>query len=170
MARGTVLKTAWNLHPILARSRFQPCQYAGDVLGLRCSAHAVRTRGSATSSACAMPVNFSLRTRANASRILMLAPAQLIDDEVEQLLPNGQARTGQSQNVVAQPLSERSDVAGKRLRLCLTLTGCLQLTTKVLTTLARFADLGLQPSGAVTWAPLAWLASVMAKTSRWPSH
>src|ERR1035437_9016116 len=92
-------------------------------------------------SAYGMPVNFSSTKRANT---VMLAPAQLIDDEVKPLLPNGQVRTRQRKNVMGQPLSECSDVGGKRMCLCRGLTGELQPSGKILTTRARFADLGLQ--------------------------
>ncbi len=51
--------------------------------------------------------------RADASRVLGLAGQQLRDDEVEQLSPRRQVRAGQGQNVAAQPLDERSDVAGE---------------------------------------------------------
>ena len=51
--------------------------------------------------------------RADASRVLSLPDHQLGDDEVEQLSPGLQVRTGQCQDVVAQPLDERSDVAGE---------------------------------------------------------
>ena len=51
--------------------------------------------------------------RADASRVLGLAGQQLRDDEVEQLSPRRQVWAGQGQNVVAQPLNERSDVAGE---------------------------------------------------------
>ena len=51
--------------------------------------------------------------RADASRVLGLAGHQLRDDEVEQLPPRRQVRAGQGQDVVAQPLDERSDVAGE---------------------------------------------------------
>ena len=47
MARLTAANRVWNLPPICARSRFHPCQYAGEVLGEQCSRHASRTSGSA---------------------------------------------------------------------------------------------------------------------------
>ena len=51
--------------------------------------------------------------RADAPRVLGLAGHQLRDDEVEQLPPGRQVRAGYGQDVVAQPLDERSDVAGE---------------------------------------------------------
>jgi hypothetical protein len=51
--------------------------------------------------------------RADAPRVLALAGHQLCDDEIEQLSPRRQVRAGQGQDVVAQPLDERSDVAGE---------------------------------------------------------
>ena len=51
--------------------------------------------------------------RADALCILGLAGHQLRDDEVEQLSPRRQVRAGQGQDIVAQPLDERSDVAGE---------------------------------------------------------
>src|SRR5476649_2199724 len=61
--------------------------------------------------------------RADASRIIRLAPLHLGGDKVEQVLSNLQARTGQRQNVVAQPCGERPDVAGKCMRACLGMAG-----------------------------------------------
>ena len=69
----------------------------------------------------------------------MLAPAQLCDDEVEQISPSDEARAGQRQYVMAQPRSERSDVAGKRMRLCLGLTDELDPIVNVWNTLAKLA-------------------------------
>jgi hypothetical protein len=51
--------------------------------------------------------------RADASRVLGLTGHQLRDDEVEQLSLCGQVWTGQGENVMAQPLDERSDVTGE---------------------------------------------------------
>jgi hypothetical protein len=51
--------------------------------------------------------------RADAPRVLGLAGYQLRGDEVEQLSPGHQVRAGQGEDVVAQPLNERSDVAGE---------------------------------------------------------
>ena len=82
--------------------------------------------------------------RANAPYIDRLTVHQLLDDEVEQHLPRGQGRPGQRQNVMAQPLSERSDVACQRLRLGLGLPRQLYGQLIGWTKLARAADLGLQ--------------------------
>ena len=51
--------------------------------------------------------------RANAPWVLGLASRELGNEEVEQLPPGRQVRAGQGQDVVAQPLDERSDVAGE---------------------------------------------------------
>jgi len=51
--------------------------------------------------------------QADAPWILGLASCQLLDDEVEQLPPRCQVRAGQGQNVMAQPLYKRSDIAGE---------------------------------------------------------
>ena len=51
--------------------------------------------------------------RADAPRILRLEALQFIGDEVEQRLPRGQVRTGQRQNVAAQPSGQRSNVASQ---------------------------------------------------------
>ena len=51
--------------------------------------------------------------RADAPRVLGLAGHQLRDDEVEQFSPRRQVRPGQGQDVVAQPMDERSHVAGE---------------------------------------------------------
>jgi len=51
--------------------------------------------------------------RADAPWVLGLAGREFLDDEVEQQLPGGQGRAGQRQNVMAQPLGERSDIAGE---------------------------------------------------------
>lgn len=129
MACATASKTAWNLPPILVRSRFHPYQYEGDVLGLRCSTHAARTKCSGNSLACAA-VQFVVALvlqrrahRADAARIIHLAPFHLCDDEIEQVCSNLQARTGQGQNVVAQSRGECSDVVGKRMCTCFGLLG-----------------------------------------------
>ncbi len=82
--------------------------------------------------------------RANAPQVLRLTFRQLLDDEVEQHLPRGQARPSQRQNVMAQPLSERSDVAGQSLRLGLGLPRKLNGQFVVRTKPTRAADLGLQ--------------------------
>jgi hypothetical protein len=51
--------------------------------------------------------------RADAPWVLGLAGREFLDDEVEQQLPGGQDWSGQGQNVMAQPLGERSDIAGE---------------------------------------------------------
>ena len=83
---------------------------------------------------------------ADVSRVLGLAARQLLDDEVEQLLPGGQRRPGQRQNVMAQPLGERSDVAGQPMRLGLGLPGKRQRDGELVvgTPQAGAAGLGLQ--------------------------
>ena len=50
---------------------------------------------------------------ADASRVVGFTDHQLCDDEVEQLSPGRQAWAGQGEDVVAQPLDERSPVAGE---------------------------------------------------------
>ena len=84
--------------------------------------------------------------RAEASCVLALAGGELGDDEVEQLSPRRQVRPCQNQNVVAQPVHERSDVAGQPVRPSLVLLGQRQLSGKLVvgTTLARAADPGSQ--------------------------
>jgi len=61
-------------------------------------------------------------------------------------LSRGQGWTRKRQNVMAQPLGERSDVAGQLMRLGLGLPRKRQLGGKLVvgTTLAGAADLGLQ--------------------------
>src|SRR3954466_16130530 len=59
--------------------------------------------------------------RADASRVVRLAGGKLGDEEIEQLAPGGQVRTGESQNVVAQPVHKRADVTGEPVRLRLAL-------------------------------------------------
>ena len=83
--------------------------------------------------------------RADASRILGLAARQLLDEEVEQHLPSGQGWPGQRQNIMAQPLGERSDVAGQLIRFGLGLPGKRQLGGELIagTTVAGAAGLGL---------------------------
>jgi len=46
MARLTAANRAWNLPLVCARSRFHPSQYAGEVVGTRCSTQASRTSSS----------------------------------------------------------------------------------------------------------------------------
>jgi hypothetical protein len=103
MTWATGAKTAWNWLPSFDRNRPQPCQYARDVVGLRCRRQAARTRSSGTTAACADPGEFRIEHagerqqvitlvlqrdahRADASRILRLAGGELLDDEVEQRL------------------------------------------------------------------------------------
>ena len=83
--------------------------------------------------------------RADASEIRGLALRQLLDEEVEQRLPGGQGRAGQCQNVMAQPLGERPDVAGQFMCLGLGLPGLRQLGGELVvgTTLAGVAGPGL---------------------------
>ncbi len=84
--------------------------------------------------------------RADAPRVLGLAGCEFLDDEVEQHLSRRQGRSGQRQNVMAQPLGERSDVAGQPMRLGLGLPRKRQLGGKPVAgrTLAGAADPGLQ--------------------------
>jgi len=51
--------------------------------------------------------------RVDAPWVLGLAGHEFLDDEVEQQLPGGQDWSGQRQNVMAQPVGERSDIAGE---------------------------------------------------------
>jgi len=69
--------------------------------------------------------------RADASCISKFAARKLLDDEVEQHLPGGQDWSGQRQNVMAQPLGERSDVARQPMRLGLGLPRKRQLDGKL---------------------------------------
>ena len=84
--------------------------------------------------------------RADASCVLGLASGELGDDEVEQLLPRCQVWAGQGENVVAQPVDERSDVAGQPMRLGLGLPRRPQLGGELViwTPLPGAASLGLQ--------------------------
>jgi hypothetical protein len=68
--------------------------------------------------------------RANAPHIFGFALCQFLNDKVEQLLPRGQRRAGQCQDVMAQPLGERSDVARQPIRLGLGLSRLFQLDSK----------------------------------------
>jgi hypothetical protein len=85
--------------------------------------------------------------RTDASHIFGFALRQQLNDEIKQLLPGGQNWPGQRQNVMAQPLGERPNVAGQTRRLRLGLSCQLQLGGKrvVWTTPASTVDLGLQP-------------------------
>jgi hypothetical protein len=163
MAWLTASKTAWNLPPISARSRFQPCQCAVEVVDRRCSTQASRTRDSEISRVRAMPASLLSSTPAKASRSsrwLRKATrtgwmrrassgsrrSSFIGDEVEQRLPRGQVWTGQRQHVAAQPSNERSNVAGQPLRLSFGLLCQRQFADKriVRTMPAGAADPGLQ--------------------------
>jgi hypothetical protein len=66
--------------------------------------------------------------------------------EVEQLSPRRQVRAGQGENVVAQPVHERSDIAGQPVRLGFGLPRRLQLGGKLVvrTAPAGAAGPGLQ--------------------------
>jgi hypothetical protein len=84
--------------------------------------------------------------RAEASCVPGLAGREFRDDEVEQLSPRRQGRAGQGQNVVAQPLHERSNVMSEPMCLGIALLGMLQLGGKLVfwISLTRAADPGLQ--------------------------
>ena len=84
--------------------------------------------------------------RAEASCVLVLADREFGDNEVEQLSPGRQVRAGQGENVVAQPLDERSDVVGQPVCLRLALPGLPQLGGQrvVWSTLPGAADPDLQ--------------------------
>ena len=81
--------------------------------------------------------------RADATRIDMLAPAKLCDDEIENLVANVQAGTGQRQDVVGEPGGERPDVAGQGMRPLFGLPGERDPVGKV-RILTCFPALGLQ--------------------------
>src|SRR4029453_6172999 len=99
MARRTASNRAWNLPPIRARSPLTLCQFALEQAGEGEQVVALVLQGDAH--------------RADAPRVLGLAGHQLCNDEVEQLSPRRQVGAGQGQDVMAQPLDERSDVAGE---------------------------------------------------------
>ena len=65
--------------------------------------------------------------RADAPHVLRLAGGQFFNDEVEQLSPRGQVRAGQRQDVMAQPVDERSDVTSELTRLGFGLSRHVQL-------------------------------------------
>jgi hypothetical protein len=65
--------------------------------------------------------------RADVLCIRRLTARQFLNDEVEQHLPRRQGRSGKRQNIVAQPLGERSDVARQPGYLGLDLPGNVQL-------------------------------------------
>jgi hypothetical protein len=77
--------------------------------------------------------------RANVSGIFRLALPQVLDNKVEQRLPCGQSWPSECQNVMAQPLSERSDVAGQPMRCSFVLPRNLQLDDKFVTWTRRSA-------------------------------
>jgi hypothetical protein len=84
--------------------------------------------------------------RANAPGVLGLTALEFRDDEVEQDLPCDQGRSGQRQNVMAQPLGEQSDVAGQTTGPRLGLPRKFQLDDKlaVRTRRADAVDPGLE--------------------------
>lgn len=73
----------------------------------------------------------------------MLAPAKLCDDEIENLVANVQAGTGQRQDVVGEPGGERPNVASQRMRSCFGLPGERDPVGEV-RVLTCFPALGLQ--------------------------
>jgi len=81
--------------------------------------------------------------RSDATRIDMLAPAKLCDDEIEHFVANVQTRTGQRQDVVGEPGGERPNVAGQRMRSLFGLAGERDPVGKVWL-LTCFPALGLQ--------------------------
>jgi hypothetical protein len=133
----TALNNVWNLPPILARSRFQPCHYAVEVLGRRCSMHASRTRSSPISWVYAMAASFSSSTpaklvpaKAGASRssrgfsratrsgrIRRSSSASRCASSCSSTTKlNGYCRVAgagpaKRHDIMAQPLGERADVA-----------------------------------------------------------
>jgi hypothetical protein len=84
--------------------------------------------------------------RADASCISGLPVRQFVDDEVEQRLPGSQGWACKRQNVMAQPLGERSNVAGQLMCLGLGLPGQRQLGGELIagTMVAGATHLGLQ--------------------------
>ena len=101
--------------------------------------------------------------RADATRIVGLAPAKLGDDEVKQIFSDLKPGTGQRQDVVGEPCRERLDVAGKRMRCCFGLQGERDPDGKVriLACLPVLACSFLRRD----FAPLAMPARVLAKAS-----
>jgi len=81
-----------------------------------------------------------------AGYFLGLATHQLLDDEIKQQLPRGQSRSGQRQDIMAQPLGEHPDVAGEPNRLCLGLPGQCHLSGQFVVWIltASTVELGLQ--------------------------
>jgi hypothetical protein len=185
MAWFTALKTARNLSPIFVRSRFHPCQYAVEVSG-----QAVQQAGFAherlrdvedlrdggqflvehagESEQIVALVSQRDAHRADAPCILRLETLQFIGDEVKQLSPCAQVRSGQRQNVVAQPLDEGADTTGQFTHSGLGLACQRQFgDERVLRIrLIRTADLGFQVSRR-DLAPLAMRDSVLARPSHW---
>jgi hypothetical protein len=84
--------------------------------------------------------------RADAPHVLRLAGGEFRDDEVEQLSPRRQRRTGQGQNVVAQPLNKRSDVASELMGSGFSLSRTFQVGGKLVVwpPQAGASGLGLQ--------------------------
>lgn len=106
--------------------------------------------------------------RADAARILRLADGELLDDEVEQRLPRGEGRPRQRQEVMAEPLGERADVAGQLMRLGFSLPGRFSSAVKLPSRLSERA----LPTVASSFsrrvrAPWTRLPSVLASVSHW---
>ena len=82
---------------------------------------------------------------ADPSWVLALAGGEFGDKEVEQLLPGGQVRAGESQDVLAQPVHKGADVPGEPVCLGFGLSRTVQLDGKLAArgTLTRAADRGL---------------------------
>jgi hypothetical protein len=129
------------------------------MLGRRCRTQASRTKGSAMPWLRGDRGEFAVEHTgegeqvvalvlqrdthgANTRCILRLAARQFVDDEVKQHLPCGQVGSGKSQNVMAQPLGERSDIMGQPGRPRLDLPREIQLNGRlaVQTTMAHAAD------------------------------
>ena len=81
--------------------------------------------------------------RADATRIDRFAPAKLCDDEIENLVADVQAWTGQREDVVGEPSDECSDVDGQGMRSLFGLPGERDPISKV-RVLTCFPSLGLQ--------------------------
>jgi len=84
--------------------------------------------------------------RVDTPDILGFETRQFIGNKVEQLPPHGQVRSGQRQNVVAQPLDEGADTAGQVTRSAFGLPCQRQFSDKsdLRSRLTRAAELGLQ--------------------------
>ena len=100
--------------------------------------------------------------RPDAARIAHLAPFHLGDDEIEHLVANVQAGTGQRQDIVGESGGKRSDVAGQRMRS--RLAGERDPVGKV-EVLTCFPAFGLQLLRRDLTPPLAIPARVLAKDS-----